>query len=297
MGKKDLMQYSTNISNNDKKYYIYKHTSPSGKVYIGKTCYKYPKQRWKKDGSGYIGCPYFYNAIIKYGWDNIKHEILYENLNNDEAIQREIELISKYKALGISYNCTDGGEGASIKHSKEWNEKISKSHKGKKISEESKEKMRIAHTGKSLSDSHKDKISKSLKGVKKSDLHCKNIKENHWDISGENHPNWGKHLNDNTKKKISAANSNKLGINKDGIEIRISNNELETYLKNGWKIGGLPKPPRSEPNNNLGKTKLKKENEILYVINNEVGKYVMSGWEICNERRRRQYRLYGVIKY
>ena len=48
-----------------RKYTVYKHTSPSGKVYIGITCRK-PKYRWN-NGKGYKEKDQrlFYNAIKK----------------------------------------------------------------------------------------------------------------------------------------------------------------------------------------------------------------------------------------
>ena len=66
-----------------KSYVIYKHISPSGKIYIGQTCQS-PKQRWN-GGIGYKHSQHFYNAILKYGWDNISHEIICEGLNKKEA--------------------------------------------------------------------------------------------------------------------------------------------------------------------------------------------------------------------
>lgn len=48
-----------------RKWSLYRHTSPSGKVYIGITSMS-PKIRWGKNGSGYKKQPYFYNAILKY---------------------------------------------------------------------------------------------------------------------------------------------------------------------------------------------------------------------------------------
>lgn len=300
MEKNDLIQYPINTSNRNynKQYHIYKHTSPSGKVYIGKTCYKNPSWRWKKNGEGYKGSPLFYNAIKKYGWDKIQHEILYSDLTYEEAFYKEIELIKYYKELGISYNYTDGGEGTRIKHSPEWNKHVSEGQKGKKMSEESKEKMRQSHLGKKLSENHKQNISNSLKGKKKSAEHCKHIKENHWDGSGENHPNYGKHMSEETKYKIGNANSGKIGVNKDGKEIRIEKSELKKYIENGWQKGGLPKPKNKKHiDYKANKTKLKKGDEIIYVLNSEVTPYIETGWEICNQRRRRQYRLHGVIKY
>ena len=55
-------------------YVVYKHTSPSGKVYIGITGQDIHR-RWRNNGEGYRG-QLFYNAIKKYGWENISHEIL-----------------------------------------------------------------------------------------------------------------------------------------------------------------------------------------------------------------------------
>lgn len=61
---------------------------PNGKRYIGITC-KRPKARWDK-GRGYKkrNIP-IYNAILKYGWENIEHIILFENLTEEEAKNKE----------------------------------------------------------------------------------------------------------------------------------------------------------------------------------------------------------------
>jgi len=93
-----------------KKYTVYKHTCPNGKVYIGQTAQDV-KRRWN-NGTGYKENEYFYRAIKKYGWNNIKHEILFENLTQDEADQMEIALISQYKATDRSngYNRHLGGQ-------------------------------------------------------------------------------------------------------------------------------------------------------------------------------------------
>lgn len=92
-----------------KEYSLYRHTSPSGKVYIGITS-KPVKRRWE-NGAGYRSCTAFYRAILKYGWDNIRHEILFTHLTKENAEDLEIKLIRHYKDLGISYNITNGGKG------------------------------------------------------------------------------------------------------------------------------------------------------------------------------------------
>ena len=78
-------------------YIVYKHTSPSNKVYIGITS-QTPERRWRKDGKGYKTHIYFWNAIKKYGWNNFKHEVLFSGLTKEEAEQKEIELIAYYKS-------------------------------------------------------------------------------------------------------------------------------------------------------------------------------------------------------
>lgn len=93
-----------------KTFCIYKHTSPSGKVYIGLTSQENPNKRWN-NGRGYEKQSYFYRAIQKYGWDNIKHEILESGLTEDEVEARERYWIDHYKSDNekYGYNLTSGG--------------------------------------------------------------------------------------------------------------------------------------------------------------------------------------------
>lgn len=122
------------------KYTVYKHTSPSGKVYIGITKNS-PEYRWKY-GDGYRTQKVFYRAIKKYGWNSFTHEILFENLSHNDACEKEIELIRFYKLQKLSYNQTDGGDGCpgihniGYHHSDEIKKRISESKTGKPFSEE-----------------------------------------------------------------------------------------------------------------------------------------------------------------
>ena len=107
---------------------VYKHTFPNGKVYIGITSQK-PEYRWD-NGNGYKTQKHFYNAIKKFGWDNIKHEILYSGLTKEEACNKEVELIELYKSNNqeYGYNKAFGGEvnkGYNVVFSDEHNKKLS----------------------------------------------------------------------------------------------------------------------------------------------------------------------------
>ena len=89
----------------EKKYIVYKHIFPNNKVYIGMTSKK-PIYRWN-NGKAYMNNKNIINAIKKYGWKNVKHEILYENLTKEVAEGKEIELITEYKSNNIKYGYLD----------------------------------------------------------------------------------------------------------------------------------------------------------------------------------------------
>ena len=121
------------ITKEEKLYTVYMHVNKiNNKKYIGITCQKL-KIRWGSNGSGYTGCTAFYNAIQKYGWDNFEHLILFEGLTQEEACNKEIELINEYNTTNKScgYNISEGGKGIHISERwEEWKSKISESHFG-----------------------------------------------------------------------------------------------------------------------------------------------------------------------
>lgn len=113
----------------DRCYVVYKHTSPSNKVYIGVTCQNPPEKRWA-NGKGYRDNKHFNNAILKYGWRNFLHEILLVELTKEEAIEKETELIAKYNATNreYGYNIALGGNSVG-RLSEEQKQKISEAGK------------------------------------------------------------------------------------------------------------------------------------------------------------------------
>ena len=211
---------------------IYRHIFPNGKVYIGQTCQK-PEYRWG-NGKGYKTSPFIFNAINKYGWDNIQHEVLFTGLDQLNADIIEEDLIYYYKQISKSYNLATGGKvNRGWKMSEEAKKKLSEAHKGKKMSDEAKEKIRLSklgeknpNYGKSPSKETREKISKAGKGrgakrVKQIDPEsgevvkiwdsetevCEFYKGNHSLINNANKrnsqtkKNYQKFEDDNTKKK------------------------------------------------------------------------------------------------
>jgi len=110
---------------------IYVLSFPNGKKYIGQTCQN-PNRRWR-NGSGYIECPAVNNAINKYGWENVKHEVIAEHLSHQQANQIEIALIAYHKTTDkrYGYNIQKGGTSGrdGLKNTEEQNRKIAESKK------------------------------------------------------------------------------------------------------------------------------------------------------------------------
>ncbi len=117
----------------------------NGKQYIGITSDF--ERRWLEHSTG-NGSKLVYQAIEKYGIDNIKFEVVCR-MTEEYAKEMEIKFIHSLKTKAHSgYNLTDGGEGST----------------GWKASNETRKRMRDNHrgtTGQAMSDSTKHKISQS----------------------------------------------------------------------------------------------------------------------------------------
>jgi group I intron endonuclease len=87
---------------------IYKITSPSGKVYVGQTI-RSLKIRMQHHKSKYSECTLLKRAIDKYG-DEMKYEIIEDNIPQEQLDEREIYWIKELNSLAPNgYNCDTGG--------------------------------------------------------------------------------------------------------------------------------------------------------------------------------------------
>lgn len=127
--------------NND--YCVYKHTTPNGMVYIGITNQE-PEERWL-NGRGYKQNPSFFNAILLYGWANIKHEIICSGISKETASQKEKELIQIYHSNESEhgFNSQSGGDRG-FTHSADARKKISEASKKRWGEKEYREKVHKA---------------------------------------------------------------------------------------------------------------------------------------------------------
>lgn len=121
---------------------IYCHTNLfNNKKYVGVTAQR-PKQRWQ-DGKGYSKHKAFYEDIIKYGWDNFKHEILYVVENKEEAERLERELIKTYDLTNPNkgYNKSKGGVIPTLNEEARKKLTHNTNFKGRKHTAQTKERM------------------------------------------------------------------------------------------------------------------------------------------------------------
>lgn len=168
--------------------YIYKITSPSGRIYIGQTInlirrlgyykgFRTPSSKIKNQRK-------LYPSLIKYGWENHTFEII-ETFKSDNFL---LELLNSQEKYWISFynswhnglNCNEGGgvfRNPNPKHTEETRKKMSISRKGRQHSKEHKLSMSISMKGifpsmevrKKMSDSHKGQISAAARSIIRSD--------------------------------------------------------------------------------------------------------------------------------
>ena len=194
------------MNNNKNCWTVYCHTTPSGKRYIGITSQK-PEERWR-NGRGYIKDTPFGKAIEKYGWDEIKHEILDTNLDEFTAKCLEEYYIFSYQTyVGFKdckgYNCTLGGEGTV--GCEPWNKGQTGVqvawNKGQNTPEETRKKISSSNIGKPS----------NRKGTHHTEESRRKISE-----SKKGKTPWmkGKHHTEESRRKISESKKGKTPWNK-----------------------------------------------------------------------------------
>lgn len=174
-------------------YKVYMHTFPNGKRYIGITCQNL-ERRWR-GGKGYEG-QVVYDAILKYGWDNIRHEKLFDNLTKEQAELKEVELIAALKTTShkCGYNVDLGGSCSKMTDATR--KKLSAIKKGQMAG------TKHWHFGGHWGADVRKKISDAHKGMRYSK---ETIEKKRKLFSGKNNPMYGTKMTAEHKKKLQAA--------------------------------------------------------------------------------------------
>lgn len=141
------------------------------------------KQRWREHVSslrhGYHSNAHLQAAFNKYGEESFGFSVL-EEVKTEMLIAREQHYLDTMKP---EYNLAPvAGSTLGYRHTDKARRKISDGSKGRCHSEETRRKLSKIHKGKSLTEEHRAKLSAAK--------------------VGERHPNYGKHLALETRRKI-----------------------------------------------------------------------------------------------
>ena len=236
-----------------KKHFIYMTTNLiTGEKYIGK---HYGTEDDSYLGSGKI----LQRAILKYGKENFKRDILYISKNSEENNLKEKEFIKKFNAIEdrTFYNIAEGGDGGDIFH-------ILPIEQQEQLKE--KARLRCSGSGNPMYGKHHSEETKDkLRQIDKSYTKSQEYRDNMSKIkSGEGNGMYGKHHSEESKQKMSESkkgknlgkeNSNAKGISayKD-IEMTELVKHFDTIQEALIWIG-------TKPNDYSGISKRMKENK------------------------------------
>jgi group I intron endonuclease len=221
---------------------VYCAISPSNKKYYGYTIKSLEKRKegHYKDAVIKNSNKFFSKAIRKYGIENFNWYIVEEHYRETKIelhgilCEREIYWILKDKTYlpEFGYNMTKGGDGAlgykftleQYKKVCEFNKKLTDAQRGIPRTEEIKQKMSLAKKGKTYEEIYGEEKAEEMRIKRRNQRHTeeskqkiKNARKNRKPESeetkikrresnlGEKNPMFGKHLSDETKKKISTS--------------------------------------------------------------------------------------------
>ena len=187
-------------------YTVYKHITPDGRVYVGCTKQR-PESRWGTGGIGYWENIEFRKAILEYGWEAIRHEIIATHLDKDTALALESEEIHRCKSTDIRYG---------------YNRLPGKLHPQEISSITRKRKSEASRRNWSLPE-YKIKISKSVSkaklGMKFTEAHKESLRKH--------------------KLAVNAMKGRQIWVRKSGTESLIPESVVQEYLDAGWERGRL----------------------------------------------------------
>ena len=212
------------VDTGEKDCYLYRHLKPSGELFyigIGSGNNNY-KRAYTKTGRN----KNWYKIVENFGYEV---QILTSGLTRAEAEELEILLIAYYRREdccdGVLCNLTDGGGGnTGLKHSKETKLKMSETRKGqrmgkdnhcfgKKLTKEHRKAISDANTGGTWTNEQREKYRSTRTGCivseeakRKTSEGLKKYYETHDNV------NKGKPMSEETKKKLSASHTGKVGL-------------------------------------------------------------------------------------
>jgi len=230
--------------------YIYKITSPTGKIYIGKTVRLNDRISCYRTGSGTSQQRIIHNSIKKYGWDKHIFEVL-EEAPAENLSELEIHHIQKYNSYHYEnengMNLTRGGDGTlGRKDTPEVIQKRVDRMRGSKRTEETKKLMSSLKKGKpshrkgvpcpesvkkKIGDANRGRVKTQEEVYKSKDRRLQNLIKKHEAILQID-----PHTNEVVKEWVMLPKD--IGRHFTNAETNITkclNNQLERALKYKWR--------------------------------------------------------------
>ena len=143
----------------EKKYVVYQHVTPDGMYYFGQT--QNVERRWSNNGAEYKRTalqPY----IEKFGWENIKHIVLFKDQTKEDSLWIENFLIETAREDGVCINKNRSGlvskeEGYQQRISKQYREQNKDKIKQYREQYQEQNKDKIKEQSKQYYEENKDK--------------------------------------------------------------------------------------------------------------------------------------------
>lgn len=236
--KKHFIYMTTNLITNEK--YIGKHYGTEDDSYLG---------------SGKI----LQRAILKYGKENFKRDILYISKDSEENNLKEREFIKKFNAIEdrTFYNIAEGGDGGDIFHTLPIEQQ-----------EQLKEKARLRCSGSGnpmYGKHHSEETKDKLRQIDKSYTKTQEYRDNMSKIkSGKGNGMYGKHHSEESKQKMSESKKGKKLGKENGNAKGISaykDSEMTELVKHFDTIQEALIWIGTKPNDYSGISKRMKENK------------------------------------
>jgi group I intron endonuclease len=143
---------------------VYEAKFPNGKRYIGLTTKTLKRRMIEHKHHSKYSNTRFYNAVRKYGWENITWSVIAKCSTEEEMKEKEIQYIKDFRTLerDFGYNLREGGDGGT--HSEETKRKISIKNSGENNPMYGRTGDQHHNTGRKFSEEHRRKLSEAHMG-------------------------------------------------------------------------------------------------------------------------------------
>lgn len=174
------------------------------------------------------------NVHLQSAW-NLYQEHNFQFYILEKCIVEQLDELEKHYIK--EFNTMDGEYGYNIEAG---------GHINKTMSDETKDKISQTLTGRKLTEEHKQKLISVHLGRTRTEETRQKMRDNHADVSGENNPNYGKHMSEDVKQKMIANRNTPKGENHVNYGKKFSEETKAKMRANHADFSG-PNHPQCRP--------------------------------------------------